>query len=240
MASIFEWPRDWYQFSTVTLRLRARSQTSDRPWAGTRSVLGPHAQVWIGSFAAIAQDLDDGPGQSMIAFFSRLAGQSGLLRIGDPSRRAPHFNRTAAFGRESWSDNTFFDDGRGWLSGLLPDFAYLANAAAAGDRFVVIGGLPASTARALRRGDLLELRPNGIPTDVGNLYEVMVDGHTDANGRTGIEIRPALRQGFASGDMVLLSYPTSVFRLIDDDQGSHQVESPARSSVGFSVVEYLG
>ena len=235
MTDIFEFPREWYQFSRLSFQLVSRSQVSPRPWAGGNSVYGPHAQIFMPKLTVVSQDVDVWP--AMDAFFSRLGGQAGLIRIGDASRLVPQLNRGPS-GQQYFSDGSTFTDGTGFASGVLPPTCFLAAPTSRGEQQVTIGGLPASSP-ALKRGDLFELRPNGIPSACPNLYQVMVDGAADANGKTGVEIRPSLRMGFAAGDMVVLSYPTSVFHLIDDNQAEMQISKPFLADFGFSLVEAI-
>ncbi|MGY4288897.1 hypothetical protein ACVWXO_008117 [Bradyrhizobium sp. LM2.7] len=129
--------------------------------------------------------------------------------------------------------------GRALPTGCCPSTAYIVQARSHGDSNIVIGGLPASTASALQRGDLLEVRPNGVAADFPHLYEVMVDGATDAGGNTGVEVRPRLRRGIAVGDMVQLAYPSSVFHLSDDSQGEIELSAPNFANHGFSLVEAI-
>lgn len=238
MPTIYEWPTDWYSVSRASFRLQARSQVTPRTFIGGKSVYGPHAQIWVATITLAPQDWD-AAGQWMAAFFSRLDGQAGLMRFGDPARRKPQFNRLTPGGSQAWSDSTFFNDGTGWASGLVPEVAYAAAAAKRGDNYLQIGGLQVSTSRVLRRGDLFELRPNGIATETPNLYEVQFDGTTNASGATGIEIRPRLRQDIAAGDMVVLTEPRSVFRLVDDDQGAPELGREVIADIAFNLVEAI-
>lgn len=237
MTDIYEFAREWYSFLKISFFLRSASQVSARPWAGGNSVYGPHVQLWMPKLT-VAQIVGDG-WQARSAFFSRLGGQAGLLRISDPARIAPQYNTAHAASVAFFSDGSSFDDGSGFVNGLLPPSCVVAAAADRGDNSVIIGGLPVSITAALRRGDLFEIRPNGMPADFPHLYEVMVDGSTDANGKAGVEIRPRLRRAIAAGDMVVLSYPTSVFHLIDDTQGEMELSAPNFANHGFSLIEAI-
>ncbi|MCK1669442.1 hypothetical protein [Bradyrhizobium sp. 153] len=186
----------------------------------------------------VAQIVGDG-WQARAAFFSRLGGQAGLLRISDPARIAPQYNMARAPTIAGFSDGSSFSDGSGFANGMLPPTAYVAAARSRGDSDLVVGGLPASIPAALQPGDLLEIRPNGVPADFPHLYEVMVPGATNPTGQTGVEIRPRLRRDIAPGDMVVLSYPTSVFHLVDDSQGEIELSAPNFANHGFSLVEAI-
>lgn len=235
--NVYEWPQEWYRFTTTSFPLRAKSQLSSRPWTGGASIYGPHVQFWNPSFAATVTDKF--LWQKVAAFISRLGGQAGLLRIGHAIRLRPQYNRELQAASQTWSDGATFTDGSGFASGLLPPTAFVLQAAARGAIAVQIGGLPASIARALRRGDLIEFRPNGIADTVPRLHEVMVDGSTDVDGQTGVEIRPPLRSSLAAGDMVVLEKPTSVFHLIDDQQADVEMTVPNHGTFGFSLIEAI-
>jgi hypothetical protein len=237
MTDIYDYPREWWRFTTVAFQLRSSSQISARPWAGGNSIYGPHVQVWMPKLTASIQDIDVWP--LMDAFFSRVGGQAGLIRMGDPSRTSPRYNRALTPSSAAWSDGTTFTDGSGFASSLLPPTCFLSSAANRGDKSVVIGGLPVSTANVLARGDLFEIRPNGIPSATPNLYQIMVDGPTNSSGQAGVEIRPALRMGVSAGDMIVLDHPTSVFHLIDDQQAEMQITVPVIANFGFSLIEAI-
>lgn len=237
MTEIYTYPVDWYRFTQLSFQLRSSSQVSARPWAGGNSVYGPHVQLFMPKLTATTRNVDIWP--EMDAFFSRLGGQAGLLRIGDPSRRTPQYNSALVASVANFSDGSNFSDGTGFISGLLPSTCFVGAAASRGDKYVVISGLPVSTSRAMRRGDLFEIRPNGIPSVCPNLYQVMIDGSTDTGGNVGVEIRPPLRMDLAEGDMVVLQDPTSVFHLIDDSQAEMTITVPVLADFGFSLVEAI-
>lgn len=159
--------------------------------------------------------------------------------MGHGLRLRPQYNREAGRQNEDWSDGTLFTDGTGFLDGLLPSTAYILTAVARGETDVQIGGLPPSISNALRRGDLLEFRPNGIADAVPRLHEVMVNGSTDSSGRVGVEIRPALRSALAPSDMVVLENPMSTFHLIDDQQGDVEMTISSHGTFGFSLIEAI-
>ncbi|XUM25112.1 hypothetical protein ACRAVF_33805 (plasmid) [Bradyrhizobium oligotrophicum S58] len=237
MTAIYDFPRDWYHFVTLSFPLRAASQVSPRPWAGGNTIYGPHAQLFMPKLTAT--EIADSSWRAVGAFFARLGGQAGLMRISDPSRLQPRYNMELIAAATGFSDGALFSDGAGFADGLLPPTVYAAADRAAGSTDVVLGGFPASTLAVLQRGDLLEIRPNGIPADFPHLYQVMVDGDADSSGMTGVEIRPRLRRGIASGDMVVLAYPSSVFHLVDDTQGDIEITVPVVANFGFALVEAI-
>lgn len=236
--TVWTWPTSWYRFATAKFSLRSMSQVAARPWTGSRSVYGPHAQIWHASLT-LAPQLWDEHGQAMSSFFSRLGGQAGLIRIGHSLRYKPQRDRLRQPVSETFSDGFGFDDDTGFTSGDIEDVVYLTTGAERGATYVIVGGLPALEAACLRRGDLFELRPNGIHTEGPNLYEIQVNAPTDASGHTGVQIRPPLRQSFAAGDMVVLRRPTGVFRLIDDDQGIPEANAAHHMQLGFDLIEAI-
>lgn len=236
---VYEYPSEWYRFVSssfglVPYTLTSRSQFRQRKSARLIE------QVFEAMFV---QRPEVGPSkwQGKGAWFSRLRGDSNLIRIGDPLRCIPQFNRNKANipPPESFSDGTYFTDSTGWVGGegQVPEYASVGAAARAGDNFLVVKGLPVSMPSPfLYPGDLLEIRPNGIPALTGMLYEVAVPGGTDDQGRTGVEIYPNLRQNIVEGDQVVFHWPKTVMRLIDNRQASISREAN-RGSFGFACME---
>jgi hypothetical protein len=235
--SVFQWPREWSKFVSGRYNLQTASLRSQSTFTPARSASY--------SFSFWRCDLVyrplRGPSnwQGVEAWFARLDGDVNVFRMFDPLRCQPRYNRQHPQAPEKWSDDTNWSDGTGWVSGMIPPTAQLAAAASRGARFIHVEGLPEGIAEALAPGDLLELRPNGVATETGNLYQVVVGGATDANGEIGIEIRPPLRQNFAAGDQVVFVNAQTVFRLTDPEQGS--IERDANiGHFGFAGVEHLG
>lgn len=231
------WPTEWYKFTSSQFNLRTIA-------FGSRSSLSPRRntrlnyQVWQ---AQITHKPELGPSKwaPKEAFFARLDGEVGLIRITDSLRCQPTYNRQNTIPDEAWSDDTFWSDGTGWLAaGLIPPTALLSAAVLRGASDIVIEGLPINVTAALAPGDLIELRPNGIATESSNLYAVVRGSDTNASGEAGVEIRPRLRQGFAAGDMVVLHRAHGVFQLTDADQGIVSRDGNV-GSFGFGVIEYV-
>lgn len=235
--NIWEWPRDWYRFTSGRCNLRSRSQSSASPWTGRRNVYGPHAQMFV--IEVVMAEMEDPMAFAVEAFLERLGGESGLLRMASPIVRQPQWNLEVAGTITSWSDGTFFTDGSGWVGGLIGPYAVVAAAESIGANSVVIGELPVSSSRVLRRGDLFEIRRNGVADETPSLHRVMVDANTNADGETRVQFMPPMRKGVAAGDMVVLDHPTSVFRLADNEQGAAEYSAPIRAAIGFSLVENL-
>lgn len=239
-TTVYEWPRDWYtrQFAQAKFYLRSSSQVSTSQWSGRRNVYGPHAQLW---YAELTLTPQDAPIRNpMEAFFAQLGGMSGKMRFADPARLTPQYNLETAGTVEPWSDGTFFDDGSGWDGTPIAPTIVAAAPAAFGDTSLVVGGLPVSTSRVLRRNDVIEIRPNGVPSDIAHYYVIIKDAPSDADGLSRLEFRPPLRMGVATGDMVVLDYAQTVFYLADDDQGAFDRMPPLFGSASFKLIECVG
>lgn len=235
--NIYTWPEARRAFTSGRFTLQTASLSSRSPFTPTRNT-SLAFQFWRADYV---YEPARGPSewQDADAFFARLSGDVNVLRIGDPLRCGPKYNRRNKKAAESWSDNTNWSDGYGWSDGYIPPTAQLSAAVERGGTSIPIEGLIASVAAALSPGDLLELRPGGIATETGNLYVVTVGGATDSNGEIGVEIRPNLRQNFAAGDMVVFRNPQTVMRLTDGEQGVIERESNI-GRFGFSCIEHLG
>ena len=217
--------------------LRSTGLNAASPFTGGRSVYGPISQAWQCQISSVPMERPNW--QRFAAFFSRAAGMSGLIRVGDPMRVRPLHDTLIKPVSGTFSDGTTFDDDTGWVEGYLPPSLIVDEPASRDATSIVLSGLPASLAPALHAGDLVELRPNAVPADFGMLYEVANDAPTDASGKTRININPSLRAGVAAGDQAVLRNATSVFRAIDDDQGTVERMLPALGAVGYSLVEEL-
>lgn len=233
---ILEWPRAWYRvtggsFPLVTVSLGTSSMFTSRR---NKSV---NYQAWRANLE-FAPEVGPDEYQEIDAFFARLEGDVGLIRIGDQARLMPRYNRQHPQAPETWSDGTLWSDGSAWASDLIPPTVQLAASAARGANFIHLKGLPASIPRAITPGDLFEIRPAGVPTETSNLYSAVVGGKTDANGEIGFEIRPRLRQSFAENDMVVTFYPQAVMQLTDGEQGIVE-RAGFTGQFGFSAIEHV-
>lgn len=237
MTDIIEWPRAWWGVVTCKFQLLPRSQSSQSPWTMRQHVFGPHVQYWSAELTLPAMSSSDLAAREAIV--EMLGGISGLLRMGHPFRTQPMFNEDVIADSQAWSDGTFFEDGSGWVNGLLPPTVFVGDEAAYGDTSVFVSGLPALTNRALRRGDLVEFKRNGIADETPSLHRVVRDSSTNSSGQTGIEIVPPLRKGLAIGDEVSLTYPTTVFRLASNDAGAGMRDLSWTGNMQINLVEAL-
>ncbi len=236
MPDIQEWPRSWHKFSSVRFFLRSFSQVSVSSWTQARNVYGPHAQVWFAELNLNPQDFETW--MPMEAFLTEMGGQSELMRMADSARLEPQYNLQAEGSIVGFTDATFFSDGTGFNSELLPSSIYVVEGAAKDETSIVVGGLPASTARVLRRNDAMQILPNGMPGEVPHYYSIIRDCPTDADGFTRVDFRPGLREGVSAGDTVLLDYPQGLFRLMDDQQGIFE-RSPGSLPLGSTSLKLI-
>lgn len=235
--TIWTWPVEWYSFTSLSMSLKPISVTSPHTWTGGKGVsrLG---QLWLVKVTLGPQAWDEN-GQAMAAFFDLVGGQGGLVRIGDPVRQRPLRDRLLAASSAEFSDGSKFSDGTGFDDDYLPNFVTIDAAVQRGATYLVLSGFPASETAVLRRGDLIEFRPNGIPAGGPSLHSVMFNSNSDANGKSGIQISPPLRRDLAAGDMAVLVGATSVFRLIDDEQGVPEISPGNFMATGFALVEAM-
>lgn len=245
--NVYDFPREWHKFIiTQKFDLRSVNQSAPLPWSGAgQAISGPHTQMWLSTitFAPISDVMDTTLGpvlQDMDAFFARLRGRAGVLRMFNAARTKPWYDRNLTAGTSNWSDGSTFTDGSGFSSGFLPPEVYVTTAAAKGARYLTLGGLPASLPSALRRGDLLQVKPNGIPGSVPHLYKPMFGGDTNSSGQIGVAIEPPLRTGISAGDIVGLRYASTLFRLTDDTQFEIEMSGDGNvGNIGGSLVEAM-
>jgi hypothetical protein len=170
---------------------------------------------------------------------TRMRGTSGKLRIVDYFRMRPVYDARVSPVLSSWSGGAQWSDGSYWTQGALPPYVTFAESAREDDESFVLQGLPPNTDLVLNPSDLIEGRPSGIATDWSNLYEVVHCARTNAAGKTRVYVQPGLRQGFATGDVAVLRFPTGVFRLADSGQGVVTRTLGNIGSIGFKLIESL-
>lgn len=242
-VTVYDFPREWYDNAagaivTQKFNLRSINQVASRPWSGAGNAInGPHTQLWLTdvTFSSMRDPLL----QDVDAFFSQLRGRAGVVRMSNALRLAPWYDRNIASSVATWSDGSRFTDGSGFANGHLPPEVFVYAAAARGTRYLTLGGFPVSTANVLRRGDLLQVKPNGIAGSVPMLFKAMFGGDSDSSGRVGVAIEPGLRIGVAAGDQVSLRYPSTLFRLTDDSQFDFEGTGGGIGAGGGSLVEAL-
>jgi hypothetical protein len=241
--TVWSLPRSMRAVVQSTFYLSSSAIESASPFTGQRVPYGPMLQVFIADLRppaapGVAQAREgQASWREWQGFITRLRGTSGRVRIMDYYRMRPAYDLLHAATASQWADGDLWFNGQPWMEGALPPFVTLDEAAVAGADSLVLRGLPANVESALSPADLFELRPNGIPTETGNLYEVVHVARTTPDGKARVYMQPPLRQGFAAGDMAVLRYPTSVFRLADRDQGVVSRSIGNIGNVGLRLIE---
>jgi hypothetical protein len=235
--TILTFPQDWYRVASGSFHLVSRNFMSTSPWTGRRGASGPNSQLWSVKITLAPQEHHRW--MAMEGFFAELGGQSGRLWLSDFAKLRPQYDLDVSGVVVPWDDASYFDDGSGWVSGYLPPVIHVAEAAALGLTHLVVGGLPEDIVRVLRRGDLFEIRRDGVADGTPSLHMLVRDAHSNADGEAGLTFRPGLRKGVAAGDMVVLRRPQGIFRLVGDDQAEVTRTPPLIGELGFELIEAL-
>ena len=172
-----------------------------------------------------------------------LRGAEGKIRLWDAQRKEPYYNRTVTETSALWDGGASWGGGAAWSAGKLPPFVVVGETASRGTDNILLKGFPPSLSGVLRRGDLFEMRPNGIPADHGHLYEVTRWANSNSDGHVRVYFEAGLRKGLRTGDMCVIGgggiYPSSVFRLASDAEGEMEVNEAGHGSLGLRFTEVL-
>lgn len=191
----------------------------------------------------VMPDLSEERWREHDGIFADLAGIGGKIRLWDPARTEPYYNQTVTPTVTTWDDDALWSGGAGWAAGHLPPFVTVGETASRGATNLLIKGFPASLSGVLRRGDLFEIRPNGIPADHGHLYTVTRWANSNASGESRVYFKRGLLKGVRPGDQICIGgggeKPMSVFRLASDDEGDIEVRETMIGSFGVSFTEVL-
>lgn len=246
MTTIQTWNRAWCADIDTSFVLASYSLFSQGINRGAPDVYGPQAQVWQCSIAVATDERRTATGgwQKIGSFFTRSAGQKGLIRMFDPKRIRPGRDirgptERAALANTPFSDGTLFTDGTGFEDTTLPPYCTVYEAADAGADSIIVTGLPVSTDACLWAGDRCEHLPNGSPREYSLYYEIGFDAPTDSLGRTRLAISPTLRIGVAAGDQIRLDHASGVFRLTSEDQGGIEHSGGGMGRTAFQMIEVL-
>lgn len=246
LDTVWELPRSMRGAVQSQFYLSSDCIDSRSPWTGEGTPFDPFVQVFIADItpppAVSASKVREGhPNwRDWQGFMTRMRGTSGLLRIVDYYRQKTSYDETHPPSSANWSTAQAWSDGEQWKIGALPPFVTFAEAAKENDDSAVLnfGSGFANIAAIINPADLMEGRPNGIPTPFGNLYEGVHVSRTNSEGKTRVYLQPGLRQGFAAGDMMVLRCPTGVFRLADKSQGIVTRSLGNVGSLGFKLIEH--
>lgn len=234
---IYEWPAA-YVARTRAFHLAATNILSVGYMTQVTNAF-PVAQTWRTKVIFPAKTPEGW--REMDGIIARLKGMNGLIRMEDPARVQPLYNEQVSLTTESFDDGTLWEDSTGWSSGMLPPHVAVGEAEAVGANSVVLS-FPSgfmNVAAVLRPGDLLEIRPGGVPATHGHLYIATFTANTDALGKTRVYFEPGLRAAVAMGDMAVLSHAKTVFRLASDEDGEMEVDEARHGRLGLTLIEAL-
>lgn len=188
-------------------------------------------------------DMEEDRWRDHDGLFADLAGTGGLIRLWDPARTEPYYNQEVVRTAALWDDSAHWDGGASWESGPLPPLVTIGETRSRGFDNVLLKGFPPSLSGVLRRGDLFEIRPNGIPAEHGHLYVVTRRANSNSAGEARVYFKAGLHKGVRSGDQVVIGgggeKPMSTFRLASDDEGLIEVRDAMIGSFGASFTEVL-
>jgi hypothetical protein len=243
--TIWELPRSMRAAVQSQFYLSSDCIDSRSPWTQEGTPFEPFVQVHIAditpptALGASRTTADEVSWRDWQGFMTRMRGTSGLLRIVDYFRMRPIYDLRNKPSRSAWSDASLWSDGAEWAGGQLPPFVTFAEAARVDADSIVLnfGADFANKELLINPSDLMEGRPNGVPTPYGNLYEAVHQARTNSTGKARIYLQPGLRQGFAAGDMMVLRYATGVFRLADKTQGIVTRTTGNIGTLGFKLIE---
>lgn len=232
-------PADLFRIRERSFRLAPRSLGSTGLFSQALRPYGPVSRRWTADLEFTA--LEETRWPELDAIVADLGGRAGTLRAHDPARARPQYDGLATETTTTWDGPTTWDDGTGWAEGTLPPSVAVGAAAVRGatDLQLAFGSGFASLSAVLRRGDLIEIQPAGIPADHGHLYMATSVANTDTSGGTGLSIVPPLRAGIAAGDKAVLRNPSTVFHLASDDVGDISVDPAGHGRTGLTLVEAL-
>jgi hypothetical protein len=244
-STVWALPENQHRVTESRFDLQSDSIDSESAATRQRARAVPFAQVWVVDLVfppapdVRAATAEKASWRERQGFITRLRGTSGLLRVYDSFRRRPAYDLTHDPVLANWSGGATWSDGSQWSSGPLPPFLIVDETARFEETSIVLRGLPADTELVLSPADLMEGRPNGIPTPYGNLYETVLCARSNSAGKARVYLQPGLRQGFAPGDPFYLRDASCVFRLADKAQGrvTRSVGNIGRS--GMSLIEHL-
>jgi len=175
--------------------------------------------------------------------FAALRGTGGKIRLWDHARTEPYYNQTVTPTTALWDAGASWSGGAAWAAGKLPPIVAVGETASRGTNNILLKGFPPSLSGVLRRGDLMEFWPNGIPAEHGHLYPVTRRANSNASGQCRVYFEPGLRKGLRAGDACVIGggglKPSSVFRLASDDEGLIDVRGAMIGSFGVSFTEVL-
>lgn len=211
-------------------------------WAPTPRATGPRFERWSAKldFGPFTKGADGDLRFEFEVWVKRLGGTSVAFKMWDPLRVYPRgvgagiWNPRHPNGRQSQGRYTI--DGAYLIDGIyhIDDGSTLAyvgsDAARYADALHLTGLVPSAV--VFKAGDHIEVG--------GNLYMIMDEAVSDANGETTVLLAWRLHKPHLAGDQVNLHKPTGRFVLLTPDEGTMQRSySTGQASIQAIEVPYL-
>lgn len=218
------WPRSLFPATDVEISLQGRATTGGMSVSGiSQLVKTDHGGLWRFIFSGIVLRSKD-----QVRTWRALEGQldGGATKLIVPIcdlRHAPRPDGALPGDSVPHSDDTYFSDDTGYVSGLMS--AVAVGAAALGASSLGIDMLVGS---ALMGGEHFTI---DHPTEGPRLYRVIsVDGDT-------IGIRPTLREAVEDGEEIDFNDPRCTVRLAGPDTMNLNLQLGRFGQVGVAFVE---
>lgn len=107
----------------------------------------------------------------------------------------------------------------------------VVSGATAGSQTIETSGWLANVRNQLNEGDYIQLGER--------LYRVLDEVDSDINGNATLTVKPSLRESYASGEEVITSNPTGLFRLEDSNSRFSRSPYGQRHSTSIKMLEAL-
>lgn len=141
------------------------------------------------------------------AFLAELDGPAGRFYAGDPFALAPLGGATGT---------------------------PLVNGASQTGTSLITDGWTVSTTGILLKGDYLAM---DLPLGGRSLHQLTANADSDGAGAATLPIRPAVRESPADNAAVIVSSPTCVMRLLDDEQAGWSIDAGGFYTIAFAAIE---
>lgn len=235
-------PCQFFRVQGGSFRLVPEGEFSTGQWAPTPRSTGPRFDRWTAKLD-LAPFMKGANGDLRFeweAWVARLGGTSVAFRMWDPLRVLPRaaaagiWNPKDGRGRRNLGqhniDGSYLVDGEYGVEDGATTAYVASDAARYSDALHLSGMVPSAT--VLKIGDHISVG--------GNLYMVMDEAVSDANGETTILIAWKLWKPALAGDQVNLYRPSARFVLMSPDEGTLQRSySTGQTSIQAIEVPFL-
>lgn len=235
-----EWPREFRGSVENQFYPQVSSLYSESPLSQQDSYYGPQVVRFICKM--VLPPMRGPKWREISGFLASLRGPNKTVRLVDYHRMRCGYDVAVTPTVANWSDDSTWNDGSGWSHGFLPPFVTVDEAAVAARDSLVVR-FPSdyvNLENVFRPGDLVEVRPNGSKSWFAHLYEISRTSRLGPDARTRIYFEPGLRAGVRAGDMLVLRYPASVFKLAHGQDATINRTAPGNiGTVGLTFRECL-